>query len=93
LLIGVAVAQSSDEAAIKNVVTSAYIEGIQNRGSVDEIRKGIHPSFNMLRMIDNNIKPLPIEEWIVNLEKAKKEIRQKQPSNIPRTSMKKKNVA
>ena len=26
-------AQTADETAIKNVVTSAYIEGIQNRGS------------------------------------------------------------
>ena len=63
----------NDEASIKQVVTSAYIQGIHNRGSVDEIRKGFHPTFNMLRLVDNEIKPLPIEEWIANLEKAKKE--------------------
>ncbi len=63
----------SDEELVKAVVTSAYVEGIQNRGNVDDIRKGFHPSFNMLRLIDNQIKPLPIEEWITNLEKAKKE--------------------
>lgn len=63
----------SDEEAVKQVVTSAYVEGIHNRGNVDDIRKGFHPSFNMLRLINNEIKPLPIEEWIANNEKAKKE--------------------
>jgi hypothetical protein len=61
----------TDEDAIKDVVTSAYINGIQNRGSVDDIRKGFHPSFNMLRFMENQIKPLPIEEWIANIEKSK----------------------
>lgn len=63
----------NDEALVKQVVTRAYVEGIHNRGSVDEIRKGFHPTFSMLRLVDNEIKPLPIEEWIANLEKAKKE--------------------
>jgi hypothetical protein len=72
LSFSVAIAQS-DEEAVKAVVTSAYIEGIQNRGNVEDIRKGFHPSFNMLRLMQNEIKPLPIEEWIANLEKAKKE--------------------
>src|SRR5690348_15142961 len=66
-------AQSTDEDAIKAVVTSAYVEGIQNNGSIDDIRKGIHPGFNMLRLMDNEIKPLPIEEWITNIEKRRKE--------------------
>lgn len=63
----------SDENSIKQVVTSAYIEGIHNRGNVDDIRKGFHQTFSMLRLVDNEIKPLPIEEWISNLEKQKKE--------------------
>ncbi|MFZ6009869.1 MAG: nuclear transport factor 2 family protein [Bacteroidota bacterium] len=64
-------AQGNDEEAIKAVVTSAYIEGIQNRGNVDDIRKGFHPGFSMLRLVDNQVKPLPIEEWIANIEKSK----------------------
>lgn len=63
----------TDEEAIKNVITSAYIEGIQNNGNIADIRKGFHPSFNMLRVIDNTVKPLPIEEWIANIEKRNKE--------------------
>jgi len=61
----------TDVEAVKAVITSAYVEGIQNRGNVDDIRKGFHPSFTMLRLIDNEIKPYPIEEWIASIEKAK----------------------
>jgi hypothetical protein len=63
----------TDEQAVQQVVQTAYIDGIQNRGNVEDIRKGFHPSFTMLRLLENQIKPLPIEEWITNLEKAKKE--------------------
>ncbi len=73
LFIPVVAFSQNKEADIKAVVISAYIEGIQNRGSVDDIRKGFHPSFNMIRLINNEIKPLPIEEWLTNLEKVKKE--------------------
>lgn len=74
-----AAAQSTDEESIQQVITSAYIEGIQNGGSADDIRKGIHPTFAMLRLIDNEIKPYPLEEWIAALEKQKKEARSPVP--------------
>jgi hypothetical protein len=64
-------AQGTDEEQVKQVVTSAYINGIQNRGNVEDIRNGFHASFNMLRLMDNDIKPLSIQEWITNIEKAK----------------------
>jgi hypothetical protein len=61
----------SDEDAIKKVINSAYIDGIQNRGTAEQIREGFHPTFTMLRLMENEVKPLPIEEWIANIEKAK----------------------
>lgn len=64
-------AQTSDEESIKQVITTSYIGGIQNQGSSEDIRKGFHPTFTMLRLIDNQVKPLPIEEWITNIEKSK----------------------
>lgn len=63
----------SEEEAVKQVIQTAYIDGIQNGGSIEDIRKGFHPSFTMLRNMDNTIKPLTIEEWIANIEKSKKE--------------------
>jgi hypothetical protein len=69
----IAKAQGTEEESIKQVIMSAYVEGIQNGGSVDDIRKGIHPTFTMLRLADNEVKPYPIEEWITAIEKRKKE--------------------
>lgn len=62
-----AVAQA-EETDVKNVINTAYIGGIHNGGPVSDIRKGFHPSFNMLRLMENEVKPLPIEEWIKNIE-------------------------
>lgn len=59
----------SEEEAVKSVVATAYIGGIHNGGPIEDIRKGFHPSFNMLRLINNEVSPLPIEEWIKNIEK------------------------
>ena len=59
---------AQEEQDVKQVVTTAYIEGIHNGGPIDNIRKGFHPSFNMLRFADNQVKPLGIEEWIKNIE-------------------------
>ncbi|MCZ8217329.1 MAG: nuclear transport factor 2 family protein [Cyclobacteriaceae bacterium] len=65
--------QNNEEALIKAVVNSAYVEGIQNSGNVADIRKGFHPSFTMLRVIENDVKPYSIEEWIAAIEKRKAE--------------------
>jgi hypothetical protein len=72
-LLSIQASAQSDADAVKAVVTSAYVEGIHNRGNVDDIRRGFHPSFNMLRLVNNEIKPFPIEEWIAAIEKSKKE--------------------
>jgi len=58
----------SEENDVKQVITSAYVDGIHNGGPVENIRKGFHSSFNMLRLMENDVKPLPIEEWIKNIE-------------------------
>jgi hypothetical protein len=34
----------TDEDAIKSVVNTAYVDGIQNRGSIENIRSGFHPT-------------------------------------------------
>jgi hypothetical protein len=65
--------QPTDEDLIKQVINTAYIDGIQNNGNVEDIRKGFHPSFNMLRMTDNEIKPYSIADWIAAIEQKKKD--------------------
>ena len=63
----------SPEESVKQVVTTAYIQGIHNNGPLEDIRAGFHPTFAMLRLVDNSVKPLPIEEWISSIEKNRKE--------------------
>jgi hypothetical protein len=71
LLLSTAVLAQNDEQQVKQVVTTAYIQGIHNGGPTADIRAGFHPTFNMLRLMDNQVKPLPIEEWISNIEKTR----------------------
>jgi hypothetical protein len=66
-------AQPSDAEAIRAVVISAYIEGTQNQGSIDAIRKGFHPSFTMVRLMDNDVNPLRLDDWIAAIEQRRKE--------------------
>lgn len=73
LWLSIANAQVNEEDLVKAVVSSAYIEGIQNSGNVEDIRKGFHPSFTMLRVMDNDVKPFAIEDWISAIEKRKAE--------------------
>jgi hypothetical protein len=68
LISSVAFAQT-DEDQVKAVIESAYIGGIHNGGPVADIRAGFHPSFIMFVSANNNIKQMPIEEWITNIEK------------------------
>jgi hypothetical protein len=63
----------SDVEAIKKVINDSYVDGIHNRGSANVIRQGFHPDFEMLVFRDNKLEKLPIESWIANVEKQKKE--------------------
>jgi len=79
LTVFAATAQTTDEQAIRDVITTSYIGGIQNGGPSEDIRKGFHPTFTMLRLIDNDVKPYAIEEWIAAIEKRKQENAPAQP--------------
>jgi hypothetical protein len=72
-------AQTQDEESIKQVITTSYVNGIQNRGSSEDIRKGFAPTFTMLRFVNNEVKPYPIEEWIAAIEKSKAQNEPAQP--------------
>lgn len=68
----VALAQTPEE-AVQQVVTKAYVQGIHNNGPVADIRAGFHPTFAMLRLADNTVKPYTIDEWVASIEKNRAE--------------------
>ncbi len=65
-------AQSNDEyLAIKNVIQSAYIDGIHNLGSLEDIEKGFHPDFNLLGLKEDKLTKYAIKDWIESVKKKK----------------------
>lgn len=75
ILFSVSSFAQSEQEAIKAVVSSAYIGGIHNGGPVDDIRKGFHPSFHMLSLVNNDVKSTPLEDWIAAIEKNRQTAR------------------
>lgn len=66
--------------AIKKVIQTAYVEGIQNEGDMAKIDAGIHPDFKLLGIDkEDGIWQLPISEW------KDKVIERKNNGKLPRT--------
>jgi hypothetical protein len=54
----------AEQEAIKNIIQTAYVEGLQNEGDLDKIDQGFHPSFTLLSVEQGDvIKMLPIYSW------------------------------
>lgn len=68
-------AQESEQEkeAIKNVIQTAYVDGLQNKGNVEDIEMGFHPGFNLLGVRNNMLTRFPIYSWIESFEQRKKE--------------------
>jgi len=57
-------AQDAERDAIKKVIQTAYVEGLQNEGDADKIDAGIHPDFNLLGIgKENAMWKYSIEDW------------------------------
>lgn len=56
-----------DAEAIREVIGSAYVEGLHMNGSRDAIRAGFHPDFVMKVLTEEGITDVTIEEWIARL--------------------------
>lgn len=70
-----------EKKAIKKVIQTAYVEGIQNEGDLKKIDSGIHEGFNLLGVgEDDEIWVLPIEEWKKRVEKGKAEGKYPKPA-------------
>ena len=62
-----------EKETIKNVIQTAYVDGLQNKGNVEDVEKGFHPGFNLLGVRDNMLTRFPIYSWIQVFEKRKEE--------------------
>ncbi|NQU32337.1 MAG: nuclear transport factor 2 family protein [Bacteroidetes bacterium] len=53
-----------EKEAIKKVIQTAYVEGLQNEGDIDKIDSGIHPDFDLLGIgKNNNMWKYSIKDW------------------------------
>lgn len=53
-----------EQEAIKKVIQTAYVEGLQNEGNADKIDSGIHPDFVLLGVDkDNEMWKYTITDW------------------------------
>ncbi len=56
-----------DEDAIRQVVQSAYIEGLHMNAGHDQVRAGFHPEFVMFVRSNEGVRTVTIEQWIGRL--------------------------
>lgn len=63
--------KDDDVKAIKEVIRTAYVDGLQNRGDLDLTKKGFHEGFELLGVRDNNLTKFPIYSWVNYVEAAK----------------------
>ncbi len=67
-------AQDEDQKVlIKNVIQSAYVDGLCNNADAEAVNKGFHPGFNLLGVGSGNIMwTYPIHSWMENAKNGKK---------------------
>ncbi len=71
---GNGMADEKEEAAIKKLITEAYVNGLINAGDLEPTKKGFDPGFNLLmRGRDDKLGKWPIADWIKNVEKKKEQ--------------------
>lgn len=68
-----------DKEAIKKLILTAYVDGLQNKGDLDATRNGFYPGFDLLIYKDIMVEKLPIYNWIKYAEMNK----EKDPSPLP----------
>jgi flagella basal body P-ring formation protein FlgA len=65
---------AADESKIKQVIQTAYVDGLQNEGDTVKINSGFHPSFEMLMpMKDGVLKKYALHDW---KEKIKADVKE-----------------
>jgi hypothetical protein len=60
--------QADDRAAVVQVVTDAYVDGVHNFRDPAAMRRGFHPDFEMLSLRDGRLARLTLANWIEGME-------------------------
>jgi hypothetical protein len=60
-----------DKEAIKKLILTAYVDGLQNNGDLDATRQGFYPGFELLIYKDVMVDKFPIYNWIAYAEMEK----------------------
>ena len=68
-----------DKGAIKKLILTAYVDGLQNNGDLEVTREGFHPGFDLLVFRDNIVTKFPIYNWLIYEERGKA----KNPDPLP----------
>lgn len=66
---------ANDENQVKQVILDAYVNGIQNKGSLEDIEKGFHPSFELIGIGKDGytVWETPIYTWKERVHQYKEE--------------------
>ena len=59
---------AAERAVIEKVVTEAYVDGVHNFRDPAAMRRGFHPSFEMLSLRDGKLARLTLDNWIEGME-------------------------
>jgi hypothetical protein len=71
-LAGAALADNPDDAAIKEAVDRAYVQGVHKDSDPEKMRSGMHESFIMFVRGDSGVTQLTRDAWIERMASAKK---------------------
>ena len=76
LIFGALLAQENNQAEVrqvKQVVQTAYIDGFQNLGNLEDIEEGFHPGFTLLYIQNDQMQKLPLYNWLAGWKKRRAE--------------------
>lgn len=54
---------TADVAAVKAIVTSAYVEGVHRQGDPALMRAGFHPDFRMYMLREGKVSVVTLDQW------------------------------
>ena len=63
--------EQTEKQAIKQVIETAYIQGIHTIQDEKLAKSGFHPDFNMLVLKDNGVEKVDVDEWLARVEDMK----------------------